>query len=183
MSIQQKFYNASSITCIMENTLIRVFEDNQEKYIPVQNIRKGTCILSGTSSTFVKCVIKTKYTGLMCINNNINITPYHPIKITNNDEWMFPIDYDNFEKENVENVYVYNFFLEDKHEIEFQNGMHAITLNHGKTGPVIGHEYFGTNRVENDFNNHPGWNNGYICIKNITAVRDKNTFQVIGLQY
>ena len=180
----QVFYNQSSTICILENTLVRVFEDNREQYIPVQNIRKGTCILSGNKSTFVRCVIKTKYDGPICIFNRIGITPYHPIK-NRNINWIFPINDGEFNQEmvNMENVYVYNFFLEDNHEIEFQNGITAITLNHGMNGPVISHDYFGTNRVENDFNSHPDWDTGYICIENIKAIRDKNTFQVIGLEY
>jgi Mg-chelatase subunit ChlD len=178
----QAFYNSSSTTCILENTLVRVFEDNQEQYIPVQNIRKGTCVLSGDKSSFVRCVIKTKHNGPMCINDEIGITPYHPIRYFNN-EWIFPNDSENFVKVNMDNVYVYNFFLESGHEIQFTNGMSAVTLNHGMSGPVIGHEYFGTNRVEHDFHSHPDWDIGYICIENIKAIRDKNTNQVIGLEY
>jgi cysteine desulfurase len=69
----QVYYNSSSTTCILENTLVRVFEDNIEQYIPVQNIRKGTCILSDDKSSFVRCVIKTKHNGPICINNEIGI--------------------------------------------------------------------------------------------------------------
>ena len=172
----QTFYNQSSTICILENTLVRVYEDNREQYIPVQNIRKGTCILSGNTSTFVRCVIKTKHNGPICIagqdnNNYIGITPYHPINSN------------HFETVNMEDVYVYNFFLEDKHQIELKYGIIAITLNHGMSGPVIGHNYFGTNRVENDFQKHPDWENGYITIDNIKAIRDPNTHDVIGLDY
>ena len=177
----QVYYNSSSTTCILENTLVRVFEDNIEQYIPVQNIRKGTCVLSGDKSSFVRCVIKTKHNGPICINDEIGITPYHPIRYFNN-EWIFPNDSENFVKVNMDNVYVYNFFLESGHEIQFSNGMSAVTLNHGMKGPVIGHEYFGTNKVEHDFHAHPDWDTGYICIENIKAIRDKNTNQVIGLE-
>ncbi len=186
----QIFYNPTSTVCILENTLVRVYENNREQYIPVQDIRKGTCILCGNTSTFVRCVIKTKHNGQICIagqdNNNpmgiIGITPYHPINIINND-WIFPINSNHFDTVNMENVYVYNFFLEDKHQIELKYGIIAITLNHGMTGPVIGHNYFGTNRVENDFQKHPDWENGYITIDNIKAIRNPNTNEVIGLDY
>jgi hypothetical protein len=188
----QVFYNPSSTICILENTLVRVFQDEMEQYIPVQHIRKNTCIISGNMSAFVKCVIKTKHSGPICkkiINNNINIgiTPYHPIYI--NGEWIFPNDSTEFIQENVENVYVYNFFLQDgPPEIELYAGgasenIHAITLNHGKQGPVIGHNYFGTNCVEDDFKKHPDWESGYIQIENIKAIRDPNTNQVIGLEF
>jgi Mg-chelatase subunit ChlD len=182
----QTFYNSSSTVCILENTLVRVFENNQEQYIPVQNIRKGTCILSGNKSTFVRCVIKTKHNGPICIsgneNNRIGITPYHPIK-NDNGEWIFPINSNHLNQVNMNNVYVYNFFLENNHEIELIGGICAITLNHGMTGPVISHNYFGTNRVENDFKKHPDWENGYITIDNIKALRDPNTHQIISLDY
>ncbi len=183
----QIFYNPTSTVCILENTLIRVFEDNMEKYIPVQDIKKGTCILHGNESTFVRCVIKTKHNGPICIKSHENtnhmtgITPYHPINF--GDEWVFPTNTQYFQEENMENVYVYNFFLENHHEIELFGGIKAITLNHGMQGPVIGHDYFGTFKVENDFQKHPDWDNGYIQIENIKAIRDPNTNQVIGLDY
>jgi hypothetical protein len=185
MSINQAFYNSLGTMCIMENTLVRIFEDNIEQYVPVQNIRKGTCVLNNTTSSFVRCVIKTKYNGSICVNNDINIigiTPYHPVRYFDN-EWVFPNDREDFVKIPLDDIYVYNFFLENGHEIQFANGMSAVTLNHGLKGPVIGHEYFGTNRVEHDYHSHPGWNNGYICIENIKAIRDKNTGQVIGLEF
>ncbi len=188
----QNFYNASSTVCILENTLVRVFEDHKEQYIPVQNIKKGTCLLTNNTSTFVRCVIKTKHNGPICItkgkdiNNCVGITPYHPIKYNNdynNDNWVFPINSNHFELVNMENVYVYNFFLEGIHEIELKYNIIAITLNHGKSGPVISHNYFGTNRVENDFQKHPDWENGFIEIDDIKAIRDPNTNEVISLEY
>jgi hypothetical protein len=48
------------------------------------------------------------------------------------------------------------------------------------TGPVIGHNYFGTNHVENDFQKHPEWENGYIQIESIKTIRDPNTNEVIN---
>jgi hypothetical protein len=189
----QIFYNSSSTVCILESSLVRVFEDNCDKYISVQEIKKGTCIINENKSAFVKCVIKTKHNGIICKkvfnhgNNNeitIGITPYHPIKYNN--EWGFPIDSNIFEIENVNDVYVYNFFLEGNenlHEIELYGGIPACTLNHGMTGPVISHNYFGTNRVENDFQKHPEWENGYIQIESIKVFRDPNTNEVIGLDF
>ncbi len=188
----QNFYNPSSTVCILENTLVRVFEDNKEQYIPVQNIKKGTCLLTNNTSTFVRCVIKTKHNGPICITNGkdinkcVGITPYHPIKYNNNynnDNWVFPINSNHFELVNMKNVYVYNFFLEGIHEIELKYNIIAITLNHGKSGPVISHNYFGTNRVENDFQKHPDWESGFIEIDDIKAIRDPNTNEVIGLEY
>lgn len=186
MAINNNSYNMSNNNlCILENTLVRVYEDDREQYIPVQNIKKGTCILNNNTSTFVRCVVKTKYSGPICIfgdyNELIGITPYHPIKYSNN--WVFPINCDFFQKVNMTDVYVYNFFLETIHEIEFYHGFHGITLNHGMEGPIVSHNYFGTNMVEYDFMKHPEWKNGYIQIDNIKAIRDPITNQVISLDY
>ncbi len=152
---------------ILEKSLVRVFKDNNDIYIPIEQIQKGTCIIDDNNSAFVKCVIKTKYTGPMCkkiYDNNIiiGINPYHPIYIDN--EWVFPINSNLFEIEYVNDVYVYNFFLDNIHQIELFGGIIACCLNHGKQGPVIGHDYFGTNCVQYDFEKHPDWENG--CINN-----------------
>ncbi len=180
--------NYSNSMCIVEQSLVRVYENNNDTYIPVEQIRKGTCIINDNNSAFVKCVIKTKYSGLVCINNNINnnniikITPFHPILINN--EWIFPIDCNLFETEHVNDVYVYNFFLENYnnfHQIELYGGIIACSLNHGMQGPVIGHDYFGTNRVQYDFEKHPDWENGYIHIEHIKIFRENN--KVISIDF
>ena len=188
----QTYYNASSTVCILEGTLVKVFENDCIQYIPVEQIRKGVCVIVGNKSAFVKCIIKTKHNGPICMkqihdNNNmssIGITPYHPIRI--NDNWEFPVETNLFQQQEINNVYVYNFFLEgfeDLHEIELFGGIIASTLNHNKVGPVIGHEYFGTNRVEEDFKKHNGWKDGYIEIETISAIRDNMTNKVIGLKF
>jgi hypothetical protein len=188
----QTYYNASSTVCILEGTLVKVFENDCVQYTPVEQLRKGTCIIVGNKSAFIKCVIKTKHNGPICVKeindgnnkNLIGITSYHPILV--NDIWSFPVETNLFQEVEMNNVYVYNFFLEggeDLHEIELFGGIIASTLNHNKVGPVIGHEYFGTNRVEEDFKKHNGWENGYIQIESIVAIRDNLTNKVIGLTF
>ena len=188
----QTFYNASSTVCILEGTLVKVFENDCIQYVPVEQIRKGTCVIVNNKSAFIKCVIKTKHNGPICIKqiyynkimSSIGITPYHPIYINNN--WVFPVETNLFQQEEINNVYVYNFFLEgneELHEIELFGGIIASTLNHNKVGPVIEHEYFGTNQVEEDFKKHIGWEDGYIQIESIIAIRDNLTNKVIGLKF
>ncbi len=193
-------HNNNSITFgILENTLIRVFENDVDKYIPIKQIKKGTCIINDNQSAFVKCVIKTKYSGIICKkifdygNNNIitiGIIPYHPIKYnydTNaNNDWIFPNNTNLFEIENVNDVYIYNFFLEsgeDLHQIELYGGFSACTFNHNMEGPIISHNYFGTYNVQNDFEKHPDWENGYIQIDSIKVICDNYTNQIIGIDY
>jgi hypothetical protein len=185
----------SNSFCIIEDSLVRVYENNSEQYYPIQDLKKGTCIIEDNKSAFVKCLIKTKYSGVIYKrknndNNNNNIvigfTPYHPIFINN--EWTFPINSNLFESKNVSNINVYNLFLEGQgyeniHQIELYGGIIACTLNHGKIGPIIGHNYFGTNKVQLDFEKHPDWENGFIDIKQYKLIRDKNTNEVIGINY
>ncbi len=121
---------------ILEKSFIRVFEDNTDKYISVEEIKKGTCIIEDNKSAFVESIIKTKYTGPICKkyydNISIGITPYYPIYINNN--WIYAINSNLFEIENVKEVYVYSLFLEgygyeNIHQIELFGGIIARTLN------------------------------------------------------
>jgi len=172
----------SQIYGLLENTSIMVYRNNNKEYVPVQNITKGMCVINNNHSAFVKCVIKLKYNGLICkgyINNNmIGITPVHPILLdTNTNNWVHPMETNIFTIEEVNDVYIYNFFLESTnnfYQVELHGGINACAFNHGMTEPIVYHCYFGTNRVQVDFEKHPNWEIGYIQL---------NTFKIYNNNY
>ncbi len=175
----------NNIIGILENTMVRVYE-NECKFIPIQNMRKGTCVIIDNVCAFVECVIKIKYSGPICFtekdNYKIGITPYYPIFINN--YWNFPIYNSSFHINNVNDVYIYNIFLENNNNfnnIELGEEFKALTLNHGIQNEIISHNYFGTNRVLNDFSKHPDWNYGYIQLESIKIIYDNNN--IIGIDY
>ncbi len=176
----------NNIIGILEDTMVYVY-DNNCIFIPIQDIRKGTCIIIDNVCAFVECVIKIKYTGPMCFtqkdNYKIGMTPYYPIFIDN--DWSFPIYNNSFHINNVNDVYIYNIFLENNNNfnnIELGGDISAFTLNHGIQNKIISHNYFGTNRILNDFSKHPDWNNGLIQLESIKIIYD-NKNNIIGIDY
>ena len=150
-----------NIIGILENTMVRVYENNCNKFIPIQKIKKGTC----------------------CIVDNSSLTPYYPIFYKNN--LTFPMHEDFFQINSFADVYIYNIFLEENNHnnyIELPGGIYAITLNNGIQNQIISHNYFGTNRVLNDFSKHPDWNNGFIQLESIKIIRNKS-YEIIGIDY
>ena len=115
----------------------------------IEFIKKGDKIINSDGDTsIVECVIRHK-----CPNNkkslsNIGglfITQYHPVII--NSEWVFPID--KGELKDMECDYVYNFILNDRKSI-YVNNIICCTLGHGLEGPIIGHPFFGTEKIVNN---------------------------------
>jgi hypothetical protein len=176
-----------NIIGILENTMVRVYENNCNTFIPIQKIKKGTCCIVNNSSVFVKCVIKIKYNGPVCIyecdNYNSLLTPYYPTFYKN--KLTFPIYEDLFQINSFADVYIYNIFLEENNHnnyIELPGGIYAFTLNHGIQNEIISHNYFGTNLIINDFSKHPDWNNGFIQLESIKIIRNK-VYEIIGIDY
>ena len=66
---------------------------------------------------------------------------------------------------------VYNLVLTDGDKICNINGVEVATLNHGISGEVIGHEYFGTEKVIEDLKKLEGYDEGYVVIDNAKYIR------------
>ncbi len=179
----------NNIIGILENTMVRIYENDHYKYIPIQNIKKGSCVIINNLSVFVECIIKIKYTGPICFaqidNYNIGITPYYPIFTTSNN-FTFPIYSSLFDIDDVNDVYIYNIFLENNYNnnnyILLGGDIVAFTLNNEIEYQIISHNYFGTNRVLNDFSKHPDWNNGFIQLESIKIIIDDDN-NIIGIDY
>ncbi len=162
----QTFYNSNGV-CFTGDTLIKI---EGGKFIKVQDITKGMRIESLGKVATVICVLKTKFIP-GTIRQNINfpstcVTQYHPVFFDNKTDdydWVFPLDSDKFcEKIIQEETYVYDFILDTHHIVELGGDVFATTLNHGRTGEIIGHDYFGTHKIVDDLMKHSGWNEGYI---------------------
>ncbi len=176
-----------NIIGILRNTMVKVYENDREIFIPIQNIKKGTCCIIDNFSVFVDCIIKIKYTGPICMyecnNHNIGITPYYPIYYKN--KFSFPILENLFETHYISDTYIYNIFLEENHymnHIQLFGGIYAYTLNHGIESESISYNYFATNRVLKDFKKHPDWENGLIQLDKFKIIRNKLN-EIIGIDY
>ena len=66
---------------------------------------------------------------------------------------------------------MYNLVLPSIH-IVYAEGFECCTLGHTYTGPVIGHEFFGSERVIDALKRLPTWASGRPTFTNLTAIRD-----------
>ena len=177
------FYNSSGV-CFATDTLIKIQGGN---FIPVQELKKDMQIESMGEIATVICVLKTKINGpIMRMMNNpfTGITPYHPVFMKKyNDQWMFPQDMTDFYEDYVKDEYVYDYILDKHHIVELEGGVYATTLNHGCTGDVIGHDYFGTEKILMELKQHQGWNEGFIQLDDYTFTRDETTNNINGIKF
>lgn len=108
--------------------------------------------------------------------NGLIITNYHPILHKN--EWMFPVDVKGPEQIFVDRYY--NFVLEQGHSM-LVNEVYCVTLGHGMQGPVLGHEYLGTEKVIDDLKKFEGWNHGKVVLNPTMVKRDPRTNLIVGI--
>ena len=149
--------------CFTGDSLIKVVNEYDiTNYIKVSEVTRGTRVMTHDEIAMVKCVVRFKFTGNICQYGTLGITDYHPVFFEYMD-WKFPVENEKFKKRFIENEYLYNFILDKYNTVEL-NGVFAVTLNHGFTGKVVGHEYFGTNCIQDDLMKHHEWNKGYITL-------------------
>ena len=175
------FYNPSG-GCFLHDTLVKLSNGD---FTPVQDITKGTKLSSNGNTSTVVCVIKLKFSGIIRKFKPFDstaLTPYHPILLENN-QWIFPNDSDHFTDVTVKDVYVYDFVLDSHHTVELFGGINAVTFGHGIEGEVVGHQYFGTEKIVNDLQKHPGWESGLIVLDDYKFIRDPQSNLVTGLVF
>lgn len=177
----QSFYNQSG-GCFTGDSKILISKDGMQKYVRVDEVVPGTVVQSHLGEACVKLVVRFKFTGEIRQYESTGITSYHPVFFDDN-QWKFPINLDCFHSSYIEDEYVYDFILDKHHTVEL-NGLYAVTLNHGIFDTrVVSHEYFGTNRVENDLMKHPDYQTGYITLDSWEFVRDIMTLRVSKLNF
>jgi hypothetical protein len=109
-------------------------------------------------------------------DDGLIITNYHPVLYQG--EWKFPVDV-----KNPQNIFVdcyYNFVLEAGHSM-LVNSVPCITLGHGLKGPVVEHEYLGTDRILKDLELLEGWKQGEVLLNMNMVKRDPRTNLIVGI--
>lgn len=152
-------FNADDSGCFMGNCLVKMYDGMLK---PVSEIRKGDILKEGFQ---VQCVIR-RHPNKMCkmvkFPQGLTITPWHPVRAAENTNWKFPCMW----MQQIKMMYVdtfYDFVLDHGH-YAIINGLHAVTLGHGWQGEIIGHDYFGTEKIIMDLKEMNGWDNGLIDI-------------------
>lgn len=168
INFKQSFHNACG-GCFHENSSVSVYPNITKK---CKDIVKGDMVMTSNNTyAKVQCVTKIKCNDNKCdmvkLNDNIMITPYHPIK---KDKWVYP---NTLNKTiTVDCEYMYNYVL-DKDNIIIIGNTECATLGHTFTdNDVIKHDYYGTDKVINDLKTFNGYNNGLITFSPNCIIRD-----------
>lgn len=182
-SFNMRMFHNSRNVCFHGKGKVRMFNGAKKT---VDSVTKGDQIQSidGAPATVV-CVVKTEIDEKMLelVNcqskegsNALLITPWHPIRLSETQEWIFPISI--AEPRSVPCESVFNFVL-DEHHIVNVDDIDCVTLGHSFKDSVCAHEYFGTARVVDDLQVMSGFSSG--LVKLIGVKRDPITGKVNGL--
>jgi hypothetical protein len=171
--VNMRSYNNASGGCCSHHSLI--LDDNMIN-IPVKDLKKGDKVMTYDENGYytpseIECVIRTTCPGenaLMIQIDDLQITPYHPIK--KNDQWVFPIMLGKLDIINT--PYIYSFITKNRKSVIINDYIYA-TWGHELTGNVIEHEYYGS-KVIQDVKKFPGYKQGLVCLENNMIKRDKD---------
>ena len=152
-------YHNRGAPCFTGDSIVAL-QDSTHKL--VSEVVRGDILKTPTSRGRVACVVKTHCSegrSNLVNLNGLKITPWHPVRIDG--EWKFPCEL--VEAVETDCDAVYSFVLDNSfEEIVIVNGMECATLGHKYTGDVIGHPYFGTDKVREDLSKMNGWDYGYV---------------------
>ncbi len=139
----------------------------------VKHLHKGDRVKGGHKVEAVLYTPVQNTVDMVSFETGLKITPWHPMKLKSETEWVFPYDVGTKNQLYVEAYY--NVVLESGHILDL-NGYPVVTLGHGFTeNEVIKHPYFGTEAVVNDLKRHPGWKSGFIVMNPKNIVRNSES--------
>ena len=163
--VSMSSYNNAIGGCCSHNSMIM---DDNGIYTSVKSLKKGDKIMTfdemGNSvPSEIECVIKTLCpSGIlkMISVDDLEITDYHPIM--KDGSWVFPLDVG--EHALITTPYIYSFIVKNRMSVKIDEYIYA-TWGHELTGPVIGHEYFGTEKVIGDIKQFPLYYRGVVYLE------------------
>lgn len=146
-------------------------DDDTEKR--VDELKKGDVVQGGHKVLALLVTPVNNEVDMVVFTKGLKITPWHPMIVKDDDDWIFPADILAPRKTYVDNYY--NLVLETGHIVEL-NAHQVVTLGHGFTSnSVIKHPYFGTQSVINDLKKHPNWESGMLMMDASQIVRSQET--------
>jgi len=107
------------------------------------------------------CIVRTECPGgkaTLVQIGDLRVTPYHPL-MNDEGEWYFPSSASSSEVQDCEAVY--SFIVPNRRPM-IVDGHVFSTWGHGLQGPVIGHDYFGSEKVVEDMKRFTTYDLGYV---------------------
>ena len=146
----------------------------------IQDLKPGDTVMTPIGPATIRYVLEASTydtTQPFCqITPGLLITEYHPVRNRITGKWRFPID--DYPVLNLPIPTVFNLVLDQGH-IVLVDGFECCTLAHGFKGFVIGHPFFGTDRVIEAMSRQPGFSEGRPVYKNMRAIRDSATKMIV----
>jgi hypothetical protein len=141
----------------------------------VEDLKKGDKVFGGHKVLAILYTRVQKEVDMVTFHTGLQITPWHPMKLKDDGEWVFPADANVGV---IKKMYVeayYNLALESGHVVDL-NGFQVVTLGHGfRDNEVIAHPYFGTHAVIDDLKKHRDWDGGFLIMDSTNIVRSSET--------
>jgi uncharacterized protein YegL len=174
-------YNCRGNGCFSGESKVHMANGDKK---PISQLERGDKVLVSADrrqSARVVCIVKTVCENGMAelVNfRGMRVTPWHPIKI--NGTWTFPFYLPNCEPKIQRCDAIYSFILENRAPAAVINGIEGISLGHNLRGAVVGHQYFGSDRVINDVSQMHGWDKGIVELDSKNCmVRSRVTGRIV----
>ncbi|KAH8649047.1 hint-domain-containing protein [Xylariales sp. PMI_506] len=139
-------YNNRDSSCFAASALVSLAGGRK---IPIRRLRKGAAVQTPAGPRRVSAVLKTSVTDvLLCKVGRLLVTPWHPIKMDSNEEWLFPVDAAQVGAVRYSGC-VYSVLLQRDSDINAHaicvDGVWGVTMGHGiiSGSDVRAHEFFG----------------------------------------
>ena len=175
------YNNAGGGCCIGTSGVLMADKTIKE----IRDVKKGDLVLTCDPCNMnehviseVECLVFTKshnYKELLSTISNkatsLSITPYHPVLNLHTDKWVYPCTLSPPLTRACEGVYT--LVVKNRYPVIVQGFVYA-TLGHNIEGSVIGHPYFGTEKVINDLKKFISYSSGLVELKKEYFIRNNN---------
>eukprot|EP00455_Lapot_gusevi_P026604 TRINITY_DN2805_c0_g1_i3.p1 TRINITY_DN2805_c0_g1~~TRINITY_DN2805_c0_g1_i3.p1 ORF type:complete len:244 (-),score=84.46 TRINITY_DN2805_c0_g1_i3:78-809(-) len=189
-SFDMSLFNNAAAGCFAGDCVVQL---ENGSYCRVDQLKKGDRICGSLNqdkpvASTVLCVVKTSFAHqkvrlVQFPASGLRITAWHPIRLDG--VWHFPCQLvgamDGVRYGEVADQAVYNLVLEEGH-VAVINGVEVVTLAHHMEGPVVGHAYYGTDRVLEDLRGMDGFEAGLVQLGEEDHVRDPETGLVCSVR-
>lgn len=154
--------------------------------IKVGDIKKGDKVVHSKGVSTVLCVVE-HFVGteevefvMMGTNQQLKITPWHPIRMPNTVESVFPVECPDVKTVVECPTRVFNLVIAPGDVPWYSiDGIECVSVGHGQTeDPVLRHPYYAS-KIVDDLKGLDGWDAGYVVMHK-KKVRDTTTGLVTG---
>ncbi len=150
-----------------------LMDDGRPRY--VKDLKRGDKVWGGHTIRVVVYTALEEPVQMVKFATGLLITPWHPIRNSPVEPWMFPAEMVKGVQGTVSIPGYYNLVLDSGHVVEI-NGYQVCTLGHGFTeSAVIRHPYFGTEAVIEDLKMRDGWAEGFVQLSLANIQRNRYT--------